>query len=610
MEEPPLNSTQDNRFEWAAWDVPLDDLLLDSSSVSDGCFVTAITHPRFGDGWLVLRSPVEKLIASRLDEVRPILDRIEEWTTLGHFAAGYVAYEAAPAFDVAFLVHDPATEPLAVFHLYDTAPTFYKELKLAKHSGETSPTWTADWDESTYHERFDHVKTLIGNGTSYQVNLTYRLSSESSEALPHLFARLVADDPPAYASLFLSDRINIASLSPELFFEQSNGWIKCKPMKGTAPLGCSWPETRANTEDLKASEKNRAENLMVVDMIRNDLGRVAEVGTVTTPSIFDVEQLSTVLQMTSTIQAKFDGSVRQIFDALFPCASIVGAPKVSTMQIIRALEDTPRGVYTGAIGIVGPSRTSRFSVAIRTISQVGKNPMQYGVGSGVVWDSTAEGEWAENHLKTDVLSRVSAQFGLFETIHWPLTDGGELLALHLNRISKAAAAFGIPFDALVVEALLYQQLQHLNEPTRARLKLLDDGQISVSHQPLGEVPKALQFSISASPVCSEDPLLKFKTTRRKIYDKSLRNSCCDEVLLWNERQEITEFCKGNIVIRVGGDLVTPSIEAGLLGGVYREQLLRKGQIREGGILLSDINEESEVYRINALTGMIRAHLNT
>jgi para-aminobenzoate synthetase/4-amino-4-deoxychorismate lyase len=393
-----------------------------------------------------------------------------------------------------------------------------------------------------------------------------------------------------------------------LFFAQSNGMVTCKPMKGTAPLGATAAETQANAEALKSSEKNRAENLMVVDMIRNDLGRVAEVGTVRTPALFDVEQLSTVLQMTSTVQAKFGGSVREIFDALFPCASIVGAPKVSTMRIIRDLEDAPRGVYTGAIGCLGPNRSSRFSVAIRTVSQRPGETMRYGVGSGVVWDSSSEDEWAENALKTAVLNRTSTEFGLFETLHWPLLHDGELLELHLNRISKAAAELGISFEPEAAEALLCKTLSEIAEPTRVKLTLWADGRITVSHLPCGPTPELLTFSIARSPISAYDPLLRIKSTRRKVYERHLQSGSADEVLLWNDRGEISEFCKGNVVVKIGDELVTPPIQSGLLGGVYREWLLRKGEIREQVICLSEISHAAEVFRINGLTGRVPAKL--
>ena len=608
MEASFTNSTAFQDSDWKTWDHPLRDWLLDLSTLSDGCFVTAFAHPRLGEGWLVLSNPVETHAAWAHDEVRPLLDRVDRWTASGGFAAGCVAYEAAPSFDSAFEVHPHGKDLLAIFHLYDSPPAFYKELLVGKQPDHTDPAWKAGWDESLYTERFNEARNLIGNGTTYQVNLTFRLSCPYEEHLPSLFARLAADDPPAYASLFLSAPINLASLSPELFFDQSSGVVKCKPMKGTAPLGATTRETNKHAEALKTSEKNRAENLMVVDMIRNDLGRIADIGSVTVPSLFDVEQLSTVLQMTSTVEAKFNGSALEVFDALFPCASIVGAPKVSTMRIIHRLEDTPRGIYTGAIGILGPQRSSRFSVAIRTISQRLGEVLKYGVGSGIVWDSSSEAEWAENALKAVVLNRSSLEFGLFETIHWPPRNEGRLLPLHLKRLSAAAAQFGIPFDPQAAENLLHKELDDLTDPARIKLSLFADGKISITTVPLGNVPELLRFAIALSPVASEDPSLAVKSTRRKIYERHLRGSVLDEVLLWNERGEVTEFCKGNVVVRIGDDLVTPPLQSGLLGGVYREWLLSKGEIREGVLLVSDIPQATEIYRINALAGKVLAEL--
>ncbi len=586
----------------------LHECLLDPSNIQVGWFVTVFEHNEFGDGWIAFSNPVETLTAWNLTDVGRLIDRVASWTESGKFAAGFTAYESAPAFDPAFEVHFSEGEPLAVFHLYDSPPVFYKELLIGEQPAGIVAPWTSEWDFESYSERFDRVKALIGNGTTYQVNLTYRLSSQNDQDLACTFARLVADDPPSYASIFLSEEIRIASLSPELFFDLEDGVIRCRPMKGTARLGASENETRSLAEQLRTSEKNRAENLMVVDMIRNDLGKVAEMGSVMTPSLFDIEPLATVLQMTSSVQARFTGSIREAFDALFPCASIVGAPKVSTMKIIRKLENSPRGVYTGAIGFTGPGRRARFAVAIRTLSQVKDERVSYGVGSGVVWDSDCEEEWEENRLKAQVLSRSSQEFGFFETIRWPIEDGGHLIELHINRLKKTAHQFGIDFDSAKARTLLEVELDHVTVISRVKLTLSYNGQLSVTHQPLGEVPASLDFVLGATPVKSQDPLLIHKTTRRKLYDRHLRSFHASEVLLFNERQEMTEFSKGNLVMRKGDAFVTPPIHCGLLPGTLRESLVRSGTIQEEIIHLSELGPESEIYRINALTGWIPARL--
>ena len=569
---------------------PFESYFLEDRLIGDGWFVTLTEHPRLGQGWLAFRDPIKTLTAWTMDEVRPVLNQVAQ----ASHAAGFVAYDASPAFDPAFAVQAEPGQPLSCFHVYDRPPVFYKELVASQT--KPIPNWRAEIDKEYFLAQCGRIREHLAAGDTYQVNLSFRLHAKSQTPLATLFATLVADEPPPYASLFLSEHAQVASLSPELFFELEGGRIRCQPMKGTAPLG------PGNAERLRNSEKDRAENLMVVDMIRNDLGRAAEIGSVRTTSLFDVEAFPTVLQMTSTVEAKLDGNVADAFDALFPCASIVGAPKVSTIGIIRNLETSPRGVYTGAIGFVGPERSARFAVAIRTIAANGPQ-LSYGAGSGIVWDSDPESEWRETMLKTDALIRQSPEWALFETFRWPDRPELPLVELHLSRLTRSAQEFGIFFEPDAARAKLADMG---DETFRVRLSLRRSGELDLHSDPY-HVPTQLEGRLAPEPVCSEDPALRHKTNRRHIYDRALRLAAADEALLWNEHGEATEFCKGNLVVRLADRLITPPAESGLLPGVLRSHLLGTGQIEEGVVKLEDLIS-AEVFRINSLTGWVRVHL--
>ena len=568
-------------------DAPLEAYFLEDRAIGDGWFVAAFDHPRIGGGWLAFREPVRTLTAWTLGEVQPLLDEVAD----ADFAAGFVAYDAAPAFDAAFQVRRSQGVPLACFHIYDSAPVFYKEL--LRTGPDVGPAWELEIGRERFLEHCAQVRRHLAAGDSYQVNLSFRLRAANEGSLATLFSSLAADEPPPFSSLFLAGDLGLASLSPELFFEVSSGIIRCKPMKGTAPLG------EGNAGRLQNSEKDRAENLMIVDMIRNDLGRVADVGTVRATSLFDVEAFPTVLQMTSTVQASFSGTLREAFCALFPCASIVGAPKVKTMEIIRDLEESPRGVYTGAIGFAAPD-AARFSVAIRTIAAVGER-LEYGAGSGIVWDSVPESEWEETLLKTEVLKHTGPDWGLIETFGWPC----EHVDRHLDRMGQSAGELGVPFD----RARAMEVLSGLGEgPLRVRLTLFWDGRISMDFEPL-VVPGKLRSAIALVPVCSQDPSLRHKTNRRRIYDRALRETGMDESLLWNERGEATEFCKGNLVARFGDRLVTPPVECGLLPGVLRGLLVERGEVLEEVVRVEDLAGADEVWRVSSLAGWVSAELD-
>jgi para-aminobenzoate synthetase/4-amino-4-deoxychorismate lyase len=323
------------------------------------------------------------------------------------------------------------------------------------------------------------------------------------------------------------------------------------------------------------------------------------------PQLFEIERYPTVLQMTSTVTAQTEASFAQILSALFPCASITGAPKVSTMRFIADLETTPRGVYTGAIGYLAPDRIAQFNVAIRTVT-IDREAQQaeYGVGSGIVWDSDAADEYRECEIKTRVLTSAPIEFELLEALLWNPLDGYFLIDRHVARLTDTAAYFGFPFD----RAALIDRLEDVRRSLPAvdhkvRVTLNRSGNLSVTATALSDIshPPVQRVAIARNPIDSGDVFLYHKTSQRRVYDQArTEQPACDDVILWNERGEITESCSANVVIDVKGELITPPIECGLLGGTFRSELLAQGQIVERVITIDRLRTAQRLWLINSV----------
>ena len=386
-------------------------------------------------GWLRFTNPIEIVVASTLNEVLPALRRVEDLVAARSiYAAGFIAYEAAPAFDPVLRVRGATALPLLWFGLYDQAEPF-ADLPQPDRSPDPIGPWmpTVTWSE--YEHAINTIRDHIADGRTYQVNYTYRLRAPFSGDPWSFFVGLARKQPHGNAAYLDIGSHVICSASPELFFRLNGRALLSKPMKGTAPRGKTLAADRAQLTWLQHSEKNRAENVMIVDMIRNDLGRIAQIGSVQAPQLFEIERYPTVLQMTSMVTAQTTASFVQIMSALFPCASITGAPKVSTMRFIAELETTPRGVYTGVIGYLAPARVAQFNVAIRTVTiDRAAQQAEYGVGGGIVWDSDAADEYRECEIKTRVLTSAPLDFELLEALLWGPVDGYFLIDRHTVRL--------------------------------------------------------------------------------------------------------------------------------------------------------------------------------
>jgi para-aminobenzoate synthetase/4-amino-4-deoxychorismate lyase len=573
----------------------------------------AILHSPAEKRWLRFAHPIEIVTARSIAEVLPGLRHIEAQVRMRQlYAAGYLAYEAAPAFDAALRVRSSPATPLLWFGLYEHVEAI--DLPAPDRSADPIGPWqpTVTWDE--YERAINAIKDHIAAGRTYQVNYTYRLRAPFTTD-PWQFFLQLARRQSNYAAYLDLDRWVICSASPELFFQRNGDTVISKPMKGTAPRGKTLAEDRAQMGWLHHSEKNRAENVMIVDMIRNDLGRLAQIGSVQVPRLFEVERYPTVLQMTSTVTAQIDTSFADLMTALFPCASITGAPKVSTMKIIADLETTPRGVYTGTIGYLAPDtgptaprsggRSAQFNVAIRTVTidrEMGT--AEYGVGGGIVWDSDAADEYRECEIKTRVLTSEPIEFDLLEALLWSPAEGYFLLDRHTARLQDSADYFAFRFDrAEWLDRLedLARSLPSVDH--KVRVALSRTGNLAITATPLSEIarPPVQRVALAQHPIDSGDVFLYHKTSRRTLYDAArAARSDCDDVILWNERGEITESCTANVAIELNGELITPPIEGGLLGGTFRGWLIDQGQIAERVISIEMLRSARRIYLINSV----------
>jgi para-aminobenzoate synthetase/4-amino-4-deoxychorismate lyase len=417
----------------------------------------------------------------------------------------------------------------------------------------------------------------------------------------------------------------ICSASPELFFSVEDDRVICRPMKGTAPRGY-WPDDdSARAVALRESAKNRAENVMIVDMVRNDLGRIASTGSVRLASLHDIERYPLQWQMTSTVEARVpQPSLEKLFEAMFPCGSITGAPNISSMEIIRNLESTPRGIYTGAIGYASPYGRAHFNVAIRTVVfDLTAGRAEFGVGSGIVWDSVDHDEYDECLLKAEMLSGsprpafaggasyVVAErpdFKLLETILWTPDEGFALLDRHLARLRASAGCFGFACNLDDVRTQLNLAVEDLRGPSRLRIMLDHDGSVLCEAVDLIPLSDPLQVALAVEPIDRSDVFLYHKTTKRDVYDRARASRPhADAVILWNDSGEVTEGTEANLVVVRGGVKMTPPVECGLLPGTLRAELLSSGGIVEGRVTKQEL-ASCEIWLINSVRGWMRAVL--
>ncbi|MDO9567284.1 MAG: aminodeoxychorismate synthase component I [Candidatus Desulfaltia sp.] len=579
------------------------------AKVSNG----VVIHDAAKQCWLHFHNPRQIISAHRIEEVIPALNLIEKTVNKhGLYAAGFIAYEAAPAFDPALVVNKNGSLPLIWFGIYNQPehllfPTS-KKCRPDQSPGQLlgqSLTWTPSLTRNAYQDAIAKIKKNIEDGDTYQVNFTYRLRSPFVGDPWAYFIELVKAQNALYGAFVNTEEWSICSASPEMFFCLDGNKLSSRPMKGTASRGLTLQDDINQAQWLRHSEKNRAENIMIVDMVRNDMGRIAHAGSVQADRLFDIEKYPTLWQMTSTVTAETKADLSEILRALFPPASITGAPKPRTMQIIAELETGPRQIYTGSIGFMSPDRKAQFNVAIRTvlIDKI-KHQAEYGVGGGILWDSIETVEFEESQTKAKVLTERLPDFSLLETILWTPEDGYYLLQEHLARLMDSAVYFSFSADIDAIRDKLFSlALAFPHAAHKVRLLVAKDGAITCK-------PEALQHSIAAhirrvclakSPVDSSNLFLYHKTTNRCVYDQAL--AACpgyDDVILWNEKGEVTESCIANIVVKLDGELYTPPVRCGLLPGTFRACLIKQNKVMEKVIRVKDIARASNVYLVNSV----------
>ncbi len=554
-------------------------------------------------GWWQFRDAREVVAVTRVEDVLPALQQIAgRVESEGLWAAGFICYEAGPAFDPAIESRAPGHLPLLWMGLY--APPRLQQLPdLPADAAVPRYRWNPTVTRSQYEEAIRRIRELIAEGETYQVNYTLRLRAALEEDPWALFLRMVHANQPRHSAYVDCGRFAVCSASPELFFRLDAGVLTSKPMKGTAGRGLSPEWDRHKALDLRQSRKNMAENLMIVDMVRNDLGRIARVGSVRVPSLFELERYPTLWQLASTVTAQTSAPICRILQALFPAASITGAPKAHTTRIIAGLESTPRGVYTGCIGYIAPGARAQFNVAIRTATVDREEAsVEYGVGGGIVWDSTSQSEYEECLLKARIVIDTPPEFALLETLLWEPVSGWFLLEDHLRRLGASADYLDVTLD-------LAQVRNHLTalagtfaaSAQRVRLVVSRKGAIACESAPLALAQTPARLVIAAAPIDRKDPFLYNKTTRRKVYDDARRaRPDGDDVVLWNDRGEVTETTIANLVIERDGRRVTPPVACGLLPGVFRGHLLARGDIEEQIVTLDELRTSDRIWIINSV----------
>ncbi len=572
----------------------------------------------------VFTQPVQVLQAHDAASLQQVLVQVEQAARKGYWCIGGLRYEAASALDAGLVSHAPQGA-LAWFAVYaaPAATTVAAPDQVAATASLPTLGWHSDVDYAAFEKGMTAIQAGIAAGEFYQINYTHQLRGQANQAVhgPALFASLQQVQPGGYALYLDMGQEQIASVSPELFFDwhqpaAGSGAILTRPMKGTATRGATAEQDAAQAQHLRTSVKERAENVMIVDLLRNDLGRIAQTGSVHVPRLFHVQALPTVWQMTSDVRAQLPPGTRlaEVFQALFPCGSVTGAPKQAAMQAIATLETQPRGWYCGALGVVrsdgaGGIRAT-FNVPIRTVVVQGEDrqTLSCGIGSGITADATARGEWQEWRAKQAFVERVSMGFDVITTM--ALEEGVfRHLPLHIRRLQEAAVHFGFAWDGQALELTLqHVRDTHPSGTWRVRIALNRQGLFSSQVVVCPPSPPVVALQLATAPLAeAHSEFVRFKTSRRSHYTPfEPQGGHIFDTVLWNEAGEITEGTRGNVAALIQGQWVTPPLSCGLLNGVGRQVALAEGRVTERVIRLSDLPVVQQWAFINSLRGWLPA----
>ncbi len=585
---------------------------------------------------------VRQLTCVDITQLPAMLDDMQQALRDGLFAVGLFSYELGAQLPAIDARHDDnwPTQVLLFSRCERMSATqvaaWLDRHSMSHDSGNASmhpagvANVRANVDDDAFNEAIARIHAYIEAGDTYQINYTYRLRFDAFGSPHALYRRLRARQSVPFGALVtLPGGGAILSLSPELFVRHAHGHIVARPMKGTAAATGDIQQDAARAQALATDPKSRAENLMIVDLLRNDLGRIARIGSVTVPALFDVTRFSSVLQMTSTVQAQLrdDLMLADVFNALYPCGSITGAPKRRTMQIIRELEPDARGIYTGAIGWFDrPAPDARIgdfclSVPIRTLALQATDASgirygEMGVGAGIVHDSVAADELAECRLKACFLTGLGHEFELFETMHATRDNGCRHLDRHMQRLRASAGYFGFVCDEEGVRQTIDDTCAHLEPGVAHRLRLALDyaGKCTVQSAPLHALAEPVRLLISPQPTDASDLFLRHKSTVRDRYDAAWRKAeahAAFDMLFFNDAGELTEGARSNVFIKLDGCWHTPPLAAGVLPGVMRSVLLDDAawNITERRLTMTDLRNAQEIMVCNALRGALRATID-
>ena len=561
---------------------------------------------------------LDEIRADSNGEVRGALDRAQEAAAAGHWVGGYISYDAACAFDESFVVaeRDARSPALVWFGVFASCEVLDYAAPRPTPSSPTSPTaqvrWAPGSSPSRYVGAVETIREHIRRGDVYQVNLTTRLTSVDDVDPRALYHQLLALQQPAYGALINVGATTIMSASPELFFEWRDSTLRCRPMKGTRPRGRFDEEDARFAQDLITSTKEQAENIMIVDLVRNDMAKIAELGSVRVSSMLEVESYPQVHQLVSEIVCRTppERTFYDVVAALFPSGSITGAPKSRAMALIAATEDSPRGVYCGAVGFLAPHGAgvhARFAVAIRTAT-ARPGRCEFGAGGGIVFDSDPVSEHQEMMLKARQLEPVADDFELLETFRHDPGAAGDRRRRHLRRLHSSARRLGFACPP-TIERELDERMAGCATRSRVRLRLSREGALAIELEPLGLDPGPVTLAIDDEVVNSDDETLFFKTTRRDRYDRRRRRFPeVDDVVMVNERGECTETTIANLMVRFADRWYTPPLSSGCLPGIGREIALESSAVSERVIRVDELRHAREIAVVSSLRGWRRARL--
>ncbi len=570
---------------------------------------------------LLFDAPLEIVVAHEPEDVVPALDRVQSALASGKHVAGFFSYELGLLLEPRLAHRLPKSRavPLLWFAITGEPKQLTEVETLAWLSARCAPhkapqLTSVSLDETAYLHRFDTAKRMIAQGDIYQLNLTFKARFEMSGPPEAHYLDLRKKQRVAYGAVISTDDFTVLSASPELFVRITDGIIETRPMKGTAARAPTLEADAAVKRQLAADMKQRAENLMIVDLMRNDVGRIAELGSVEVSDLYTVETYRTLHQLTSGVRAKLRPGIklRDWLPAIFSPGSVTGAPKVRAMELISELETEPRGVYCGAIGWLAPNGDACFNVAIRTATVWPDGRAEMGIGSGVVWDSVGTSEYAECRLKMKFLTDPPAPLELFETMLYDGDKGIYLDQRHRDRLEASAAYFGIPYDDAAV-AQAFRELPQRYGATRQRVRLVlgEDGRITVTAiaLPPPDAKARMRFVVSEARVDPSDALLYHKTTRRALYDgehaRAAKDHGADEVIFLNTCGELAEGSRTNIFIERDGVLLTPAASCGLLPGTLRAELIAAGRAKDAVLTRADL-DVGRVYLGNSVRGLVPA----